>query len=131
MIPSHIARRAKRILVMDDEPTIRNLVCEMTKIRGHQCSEAANGQEAIECFRQAKQTGAPFDLVLMDLDIPGGMGGVLAVQEILHIEPSAKVIVTSGSSSDPILNNYATYGFCGSLSKPFRIHELQSLIARF
>jgi CheY-like chemotaxis protein len=120
--------RAKRILVMDDEMTIRNLVCNLVRMRGHLCCEAADGREAIERFRKARQNGAPFDLVLMDLSIPGGMGGVQAVRELLQIEPSAHVIVTSGSGADPILSNYAHYGFCGVLNKPFRISELQNLI---
>ncbi|MEE4314138.1 MAG: response regulator [Desulfofustis sp.] len=122
--------RAKRILVMDDEISIRNLVCDLVRMRGHLCCEAADGREAIERFRQARQSGTPFDLVFMDLSIPAGMGGVQAVRELLQIEPTANVIVTSGSGSDPILADYAHYGFCGALNKPFRISELQNLIER-
>ena len=122
--------RTKRILVMDDEKTIRNLVCDMVRIRGHQCCEAADGREAIERFRQARQNGAPFDLVLMDLAIPGGMGGAETVRELLRIESDAKVVVTTGSGTDPILDNYSLHGFCGVLNKPFRISDLQDLIER-
>jgi len=122
--------RAKRILVMDDEKTIRNLVCDLVRIRGHFCCEAVDGREAIERYRQARQNGAPFDLVFMDLSIPGGMGGAQAVRELLQIEPAAKVVVTSGSGADPILTDYAHYGFCGALNKPFRIAEIQDLIER-
>lgn len=113
---------------MDDEKTIRNLVCNLIKMQGHQCCEAADGLEAIEQFRQARLSGAPFDLVLMDLTIPDGMGGVQAVRELLQIDPAAKVVVTSGAGSDHILSNYNLYGFYRALNKPFRIVDLQNLI---
>lgn len=121
--------RTRRVLVMDDEMSIRQLVCEMLRIRGHDCSEAADGREAIERFRQARQSGDPFDLVIMDLSIPSGMGGIQAVREILQIDPAAKVIVTSGSGTDPILDDYARFGFCGVLKKPFRVGDLHNLVA--
>lgn len=119
----------KRVLIMDDETIIRQLVAEMLKMCGCHCNEAAEGSEAVELFRAAIAEGRPFDLVIMDLAIPGGIGGEEAVKQLLAINPTARVIVSSGSANDPVLENYHRYGFSGALRKPFRLTELQRLIS--
>ncbi|MDP8238300.1 MAG: response regulator [Candidatus Hatepunaea meridiana] len=81
-------------------------------------------------YKQAMETGESFDIVIMDLTIPGGMGGKEAVTEILTIDPEAKVIVFSGYSTDAIMANYSEYGFRGRLSKPFKIVDLIKEITR-
>ena len=97
---------------------------KLSETLGHICHLAKNGSEAIEKYLQEKSSGNPFDVVIMDLTIPGGMGGVQAVQEVLKIDSGAKVIVASGYSTDPVLNDYKTYGFSAAISKPFQAQEL-------
>lgn len=118
------------ILIMDDEEMIRSVSSSMLKMFGYTVDFAVDGKEAIEKFRSAYKSGKPFDIVIMDLTIPGGMGGKEAVQEILDLDPEAKVIVSSGYSTDPVMANYAKYGFKGRIVKPFQLEDLKKELAR-
>ena len=122
------SRTGAKIMVMDDEEMVRKIAGKMLTHLGHEVETAVDGQEAIELYRQAREAGAGFDLVIMDLTIPGGMGGKEAVQKILAIDPEAKVVVSSGYSNDPILADYTTYGFCAAIGKPYKTDELGQLI---
>ncbi|MBC7962002.1 MAG: PAS domain-containing protein, partial [Steroidobacteraceae bacterium] len=112
------------ILVMDDEEMIRELASEMLTYLGYRVTTCGDGHEAIAHYKSALQAGTPFAAVIMDLTIPGGMGGKEAARQILAINPEACLIVSSGYSSDPIMANYATYGFSMAIAKPYKIHEL-------
>jgi two-component system, cell cycle sensor histidine kinase and response regulator CckA len=116
------------VLVMDDEKMIRDLMSELLKSMGYQVEQAQNGHEAIELYRRAKQAGTPHDLVIMDLTIPGGMGGKEAIAELLAISPDIKAVVSSGYSNDPIMADYKKYGFFGVLKKPFKITDLKNIL---
>ncbi len=118
-----------RILVMDDEPMIREVMQAMLGVLGHQVILAADGEEAIACYRQALACGTPPDLVLMDLVVPDGMGGKDAVKELLLVDPLAKVVVCSGYSDDPVLANCSQFGFVAAMAKPYAFSELQRIIA--
>lgn len=118
-----------RILVMDDEPMIREVVKAMLEVLGHQVFLAADGEEAIERYREALACGTPPDLVFMDLVVPGGMGGKDAVKELLLVDPFAKVVVCSGYSDDPVLANCRQFGFVAAIAKPYALSELQRIIA--
>jgi DNA-binding NarL/FixJ family response regulator len=89
---------------------------------------AKDGEEAIEIYRQLMATGKAVDLVIMDLTVPGGMGGKESIEKLLEIDPQVKVIVASGYSNDPVMANYSDYGFKGVISKPFLINELSEVI---
>jgi len=115
---------------MDDEEIIRITTSRMLERLGYTVEVAIDGRQALDKYAAARQSGRRFDLVIMDLTIPGGMGGQEAVQALLALDPAAKAIVYSGYSSDPVLANYAQYGFCGCLAKPFLMKELQREIAR-
>ena len=91
---------------------------------GHEVLQAEDGKEAIEIYNEHRKSGKPVDLIIMDLTIPGGMGGKDAIQEILKIDPEAKVIVSSGYSNDPVMANYWQYGFKAAIAKPFLLEEL-------
>lgn len=121
--------RPLRILVMDDDPMIREVVGAMLDLLGHQVLFAQDGAEAVKKFQSAQEAGAPMDLVLMDLVIPGGMGGKEAVREILRIRPEAKVIVSSGYSNDPVLANFRDYGFSAAIPKPYQLKELARIVS--
>ena len=116
------------ILVMDDEEALRKIVKNMLSRFGHHTICVADGEQAIKKYKEAKNTETPFDLIIMDLTIPGGMGGKKAVKEILAIDPDAKVLVSSGHSNDPIMANYKSYGFSGAIAKPYELKELMKMV---
>ena len=120
-----------RVLVMDDEEVIREVAAEMLAILGCRAETANDGREAITCYREAMAAGKAFDLVIMDLTIPGGMGGEDAVREILKIDPRARVVVSSGYSEGLVVAHYRDYGFMGKISKPYSLDELQKLLEKF
>lgn len=117
-----------KILVMDDDELVRDIAGEMLAHLGCETVMAVDGEEAIDLFKQARGKGQPFDLVIMDMTIPGGMGGREAVTIVLQEDPAAKVVVASGYSTDPVLANYQDYGFSAAIAKPFQIKELSRTI---
>lgn len=125
-----LIRGKGRILVMDDEEYIREIINDMLEFLGYEVRLAADGKEALRMYEQAKDKQAPFDLVIMDLTVPGGVGGLKAVKKLLQIDPRAKVVVASGYSTDSALADYEKYGFKGMLNKPFSIEELSALVPR-
>jgi PAS domain S-box-containing protein len=116
------------ILVMDDEPALRELLSEMLQTFGHRVVAVADGRQAVEAFSRALAGGRPFDCVIVDLTIPGGVGGVETMALLRDIDPGVKVIVSSGYSTDPVMANYRDYGFVGCLSKPFLLQELRRVL---
>lgn len=120
---------AGSIIVMDDEEMIRELASEMLKYLGYQVTCCGDGREALQQYKSALQSGAPFSAVIMDLTIPGGMGGKEAAQQILALDPHAFLIVSSGYSNDPIMANYREYGFSRAVAKPYKINELEQALA--
>jgi len=113
-----------RVLVMDDEEMIRDLATEMLTYLGYEVALASDGAEAIELYTEAKESGQPFDAVVMDLTIPGATGGKEAVKKLVEIDPEVKAIVCSGYLNDPIMANFSEHGFCACIAKPYRIEEL-------
>lgn len=118
-----------RILLMDDEETIRKVVGEMLTYSGYQVISAKDGGEAIEIYRSHFQNGNPFDAVIMDLTIPGGMGGQEALSHLINIDPAVKAIVSSGYANDPIIAEYRQHGFAGVVTKPYKFDELSEVLA--
>ncbi|MEA2062745.1 MAG: ATP-binding protein, partial [Gemmatimonadota bacterium] len=117
-----------KILVMDDEEPVRKIATMILEHLGHEVEFTCDGAETIRRYKKVKKSGRPFDAVIMDLTIPGGMGGKEAVTKLLKIDPEAKTIVSSGYSTDPIMSNYRKYGFSGVVSKPYNIEELRTVL---
>lgn len=116
------------ILVMDDEKMICAVVADILDYLGYTVRCCADGAEAIRLYRDAMASGERFDAIIVDLTIPGGMGGKEAAGEILNMDPQAKMIVSSGYSEDPIMSSYREYGFSGAVVKPYTAIKLaQSL----
>ena len=116
------------ILVMDDDKMVRDVAGGMLRLLGYKVDFAENGEEALEKYREAKGSEEPFDVVIMDLTIPGGMGGRFAVEKLLKIDPGAKAIVSSGYSDDPVMSNYTQFGFSSCIKKPYRVAELGRIV---
>jgi two-component system, cell cycle sensor histidine kinase and response regulator CckA len=117
-----------RILVMDDDEVIRNLSIELLGLLGHDVEVAKHGQEAIEKYQGALAGEIPFDIVILDLTVRGGMGGVETVQQLLKMDPQVKAVVSSGYSDDAAIANYMSQGFRASLKKPYDVDALREVI---
>jgi two-component system, cell cycle sensor histidine kinase and response regulator CckA len=118
----------KNILVMDDEEIVADIARQMLAYLGYNVVVVENGEQAIKGYRQAYENSEPYALVILDLNIPGGMGGMEAVQHILEIDATAKVLVSSGYPNDPIMEEYDKYGFCGCIAKPFDLKGLEAIL---
>lgn len=125
-----ITRTGLKILLMDDEETILNAVGEMLEFYGYRVILTTDGVEAIEQYKHAKVLGEPFDAMIMDLTVPGGMGGQEAIAHLRDFDPKVKAIVSSGYANDPIMSDYERYGFVGVVSKPYKIDELNEVLQR-
>lgn len=113
-----------KILVMDDEESIRKVTEKILMELGYDVSCASDGAETIALYQDAARSGRPFDAVIMDLTIPGGMGGKETIQQLLKIDPQVTAIVSSGYSNDPIMSDFEKHGFRGVATKPYRIEKL-------
>lgn len=118
-----------RILLMDDEETIHLVVGQMLSFIGYECLHAYDGEEAIAIYRDQLHNNTPVDAVIMDLTVPGGMGGAAAVKKLRALDPAAKAIVSSGYSDDPVVQNYRAEGFAHVISKPYQILDLSRVLA--
>jgi len=97
---------------------------------GFEVVSADSGEKAIRLFREARSEGAPFELILADLTIPGGMGGREMAAEIHRIDPTVKIIASSGYSNDTVIADYEKFGFCGAVAKPYRLQDLRETVQR-
>jgi len=123
-----VASRPHAVLVMDDDPIVRQVAAEMLRSAGHLVSLAEDGEQAVEIYRSAEAEGRPFDVVILDLTVPGGMGGAQAIGELLALDPSARVVASSGYSADPIMSDPEKYGFIDSLAKPYECDGLLRVV---
>ncbi|HEY3275539.1 MAG TPA: ATP-binding protein [Syntrophorhabdaceae bacterium] len=119
-----------RILLMDDEEIVRDTIGEMLGFLGYETECAKDGVEAIDLYVEARKKAAPFDLVILDLTIPGGMGGEEAMEELVEIDPGIKAVVSSGYANNRIMSDFTRYGFVDMISKPYKLEELSETLAR-
>ena len=110
---------APKVLVMDDDEMVRFVAGETLKRYGFEVEFANDGSEAVELYRDRHQAGSPFAAVILDLNIPGGMGGEETMKRLLEIDPDAKGYVSSGRTDDPVMMNFQTFGFSGTIEKPY------------
>ncbi|MBI1864598.1 MAG: response regulator [Nitrospirae bacterium] len=122
--------RNARVLVMEDEEVVRNIARDILTSLGCEVIVASEGTEAVDLYARAAESGRPFDAVIMDLTVRGGMGGKEAVRKVIEINPAAKVIASSGYSEDPVMADFRKYGFSGVVAKPYRIDELAAALER-
>ncbi len=117
-----------KILVMDDEEMIRHMTSQVLGLLGYNAEVSKDGVEAIEMYKRAKESGEPFDAVILDLTIEFGMGGTEAIRKLIEIDPDVKAIVSTGYSNDPVVAKFREYGFRGALTKPYTNDELSKAL---
>lgn len=118
-----------KVLFMDDEESVRQIAIEMLTFLGYDVELAGDGAEAVKLYKEAFFSDRPFDVVITDLTVRGGMGGKMAMSELIKVDPDVKAIVSSGYSSDA-LSDYKNYGFCDVIPKPYRLRELGNVLSR-
>ncbi len=127
--PEPALKSGKQILLMDDDPMVQMVVQKLLTKKGYRVECAQSGEETIKKYQEYLVGGTPFHLVMIDLSIHEGMGGVEAAQHLKEIDPDSKAIIFSGYISDPVVDEPGKYGFDGVLKKPFSIDEFERLIA--
>lgn len=120
-----------RILVMDDDEGIRRVASGLLEHLGCQVSLAGDGAEAVKLYQEAKNSGRPFDLVIMDLTVNSGMGGKEAMQKLRSIDPLVKAVVSSGYSTDPVMSDYEKWGFIGVIAKPYGLKRMKEILQTY
>ncbi len=113
-----------KILIMDDEPMIRNTAFEMLSHSGYEAITAGDGEEALELYDKAMKSGTPFDAVILDITVVGGMGGEETMKRLLEMDPGVLALVSSGYASDPLMAEYRRYGFKAAVPKPYYMETL-------
>lgn len=119
-----------RLLFMDDETSIRQLAPNLLRRLGFDAEVVGDGAEAVDAYQRAMVEGRPFDVVILDLTVPAGIGGCEAVRRLREIDPAVQAIVSSGYASDPVLLDYRAHGFCGVVTKPYCLTELATVLNR-
>lgn len=128
-VKGHFIHKGK-VLVMDDEDIIIEALKDILEHKGHEVDFAKDGAEAIELYKKAKGLNKPYDVLIMDLTIPGGMGGTEALKKLLEIDPHVKAMVSSGYSNDTIMSDFKRYGFRDVIAKPYKASELIEKMTR-
>lgn len=119
-----------KVLIMDDDELVRKVSRKMLKHIGYEVECVRDGPEAIQMYIKAVKSGKPFDVVIMDLTIPGGMGGKEVIRKLREIDPNVKAIVSSGYTENSVMTDFRDYGFSGIIRKPFNIGELSLQISK-
>jgi CheY-like chemotaxis protein len=122
-----MAGKAK-ILLMDDEQIILDVTNEVLTFLGYDVLFAMDGAAAVELYKREKEAGVPFDMVILDLSVPEGMGGKEAMQKLKEYDPAVKAIVSSGYANDPAVTAFAEHGFSARLTKPYKITDLKATL---
>lgn len=114
--------------MLEDDPLVRALIVRNLTSQQYEVTETAEGSETVRAYQEARQNGRPFDLVILDLSIPNGMGGVRAMEKLRQLDPEVLAIVSSGYSDDPVMAKPASYGFAAVLPKPYEPADMIRLV---
>ncbi len=122
--------RGGNILIMDDEEIVLEVAAEMLNFLGYSTSSAIDGEQTLKLYQKGMDEGSPYDAVLMDLTIPGGMGGKETIARLLKIDPKARAIASSGYANDPIMAHFSDYGFSAVIPKPYHLEDLRTSLSQ-
>ena len=128
--PAVLSMRPARVLLMDDEEGVRRLGATLLERIGLKVTAVDDGAAAVKTFCAAREAGQPFDLIILDLTIPGGMGGRQVMEQLRSLDPQVSAIVSSGYSGDPVLADFASYGFQAMVPKPYEVSQLTETVRR-
>jgi CheY-like chemotaxis protein len=117
-----------KVLLMDDEQVILDVTKEVLKFLKFDVVFVKDGLTAIDLYKKEKADGVPFDIVILDLSVPSGMGGKETIEHLMKFDPAIKAIISSGYTNDPVVENFSQYGFSGRLTKPYKIAELKNIL---
>ena len=117
-----------KVLLMDDEQIVVDMTLEVLGVLDYEGMSARDGAAALELYKQEKDAGIPFDLVILDLSVREGLGGKDAIALLKAYDPAVRAVVSSGYSDDPVVKHFMQYGFSGCLSKPYRLSDLKDLL---
>lgn len=117
-----------RVLIMDDEESVRDSVGDLLAAMGFRVALAENGEQALQLYKTAADSGEMYDVAVLDLTVKSGMGGLEAAQKILLMHPEARLIASSGYTNDPAITSYGEYGFAAVVDKPYKVETLQQII---
>ena len=123
-----MSQTGRNILIVDDDSSIQELLRIILTKNGYTVHQATDGEEAIEAYKKARDKGTPYDVVILDLTVPEGMGGLETIKELLKIDPHVKAIVSSGYHHNPIMANFWEYGFSDCVKKPYMAAKLDASI---
>jgi CheY-like chemotaxis protein len=123
-------KSSNRVLLMDDDTMVLDVASRMLSHLGFDSMTAKDGEEAVELYTQAHEIGEPFDVVILDLTIKGGMGGEETIKKLIEFDPTVTALVSSGYTNDPIVSNYKQFGFKDIVAKPYNIKELQEKLSK-
>ncbi len=119
-----------RVLVLDDDPPVLEILGDVLSYLDYEAVLTRTGEETIDAYRVQSLTGRPFDAVILDLTVKGGMGGREVISLLMIIDPEVRALVSSGLANDPVVENYRAYGFCGLVPKPFTVEELSESLGK-
>jgi CheY-like chemotaxis protein len=119
-----------RILLLDDEPAICEITSILLRKLGYDAVITSKGEDSIEAYRAALEKGARFDVVILDLSVPGGLGGKEVIAALLEMDPEVKALVSSGDANDPAVSQFRDFGFTGVLMKPYTKAVLDETIKK-
>jgi CheY-like chemotaxis protein len=119
-----------KVLLMDDEQIIRDVTHEILQFLNYEVMSAREGIEAVDLYKKEKMAGRPFDVVILDLSIPHGLGGKETIDLLRNFDPAVKAVISSGFTDDPVVKDFSHYGFSERLTKPYNIHEMKNLLEK-
>jgi CheY-like chemotaxis protein len=117
-----------KVLLMDDEQIILDVTGEILTFLKYDVMTAKDGQTAVDLYKKEKAAGSPFDMVILDLSVPNGLGGKETIELLRTVDPDVKAVVSSGYTNDPVVQDFSRYGFSERLTKPYNIKEMRNLL---
>jgi CheY-like chemotaxis protein len=119
-----------KVLLMDDEQIILEVTGEILKFLNYEVMSAREGLAAVDLYKKEKAAGSPFDIVILDLSVPNGLGGKETIELLKDFDPAVKAVISSGYTTDPVVQDFFRYGFSEKLTKPYNIKEMKNLLER-